>query len=177
VTGLPDDPSDRPTQLAEYGLDGPPQVLEHEPDRSAEHVDSAAPDGAPEPWYRNRVLLALWGLLVALLLALVIYGIVELSRGGGESGGPATTSSSTTTTPSSTTTPTTTPSTTIGEAPPPPGPPEPADTPEQTPEEEEPPPANDAPAPAEPPQHHHHHPHIPPTITLPHTVITLPHGF
>jgi hypothetical protein len=170
VTGLPDDPSDRPTQLAEYGFDGPQQG----PAGSAEHADSAAPDGAPEPWYRSRMLWGLWGLLVALLLALVIYGIVELSRGGSETGGPATTTS-TTTTPSSTATPTSTPSTSI-EAPPPP---EPPDTPEQTPEEapgEEPPPANGAPAPAEPPEHHHHLPHIPSTITLPHTVITLPHG-
>ncbi|MDT5166531.1 MAG: hypothetical protein QOC88_3425 [Mycobacterium sp.] len=146
--------------MAGYGFDGPPPVLEQ------------APDGAPKPWYRNRVLLALWALMAALLLALVIYGIVELSRGGGETGGPATTRSSTTTTPSSLTTPTTTPSTTI-EAPPPP---EPPDTPEQTPQEA-PPPANGSPAPAEPPQHQHHHPHIPSTIPLPHTVITLPHGF
>jgi hypothetical protein len=133
--------------MAEYDADGWQQVLEHEPDRTAEDADSAAPDGAPEPWYRNRVLLALWALMVALLLTLVIYGIVELSRGGGETGGPATTSttptrSSTTTTPS-----TTTPSNTT-EAPPP-------ETPEQTPEEA-PPPANNSPSPAPPPRHHHH---------------------
>jgi len=172
VTGVPDDPSDQPTRLAEYGFDGPQQALKHEYDGNAEHADSAAPDGAPEPWYRHRALLALWGLLVALLLALVIYGIVELSRGGGETGGPATTSSSTTTAPSSTTTPTTTAST-ANEAP---SPPEPPETPEQTPAEV-PPPVNGSPAPAEPPQHHHHHPQIPSTITLPHTVVTLPHGF
>ena len=34
--------------MADYGFDGPPPVLEQ------------APDGAPKPWYRNRVLLALW---------------------------------------------------------------------------------------------------------------------
>lgn len=172
MTGLADDPSDRPTQLAEYGLDGSQQVLESEPDGTVEHTDSPARDGAPGPWYRNRLLLALWGLVVALLLSLLIYGVVELSRGGSETGGPATTSSSTTTTPSSTTSPTTGPSTTNET----PSPPEPTDTPEQTPEEA-PPPADDSPAPAEPPQHHHHHPHIPSTITLPHTVVTLPHGF
>jgi hypothetical protein len=130
--------------MAQYDADGWQQVLEHEPDQA---VDSVAPDGAPEPWYRNRVLLALWALMVALLLTLVIYGIVELSRGGGETGGPATTTSSTTPTRSSTTSPTTTPSSTT-EAPPP-------ETPEQTPEEV-PPPANNSPAPAEPPRHHHH---------------------
>jgi hypothetical protein len=154
--------------MARYGSDGS-LVPERESDQSAEDADSAGPDGAPRPWYRNRLLLALWGLLVALLLTLVIYGIVELSRGGGKTGGPATTTSSVTPTGSSTTTPTTAPSTTT-ETPPPP------ETPEQTPEEV-PPPANGSPAPAEPPQHHHHHPHVPSTVTLPHTVITLPHGF
>jgi hypothetical protein len=154
--------------MAEYGADGSQQVLEHEPGRTADDADSAAPEGAPEPWYRNRIMLALWALMVALLLTLVIYGIVELSRGGGETSGPATTTSSTTPTRSSTTSPTTTPSTTT-ETPPPP------ETPEQTPEEV-PPPANNSPAPAEPPQRHHHH-HIPSTVTLPHTVVTLPHGF
>jgi hypothetical protein len=133
--------------MAQYDADGWQQVLDDEPDPTDEDADSAAPDGAPEPWYRNRVLLALWALMVALLLTLVIYGIVELSRGGGETGGPATTTSSTTPTRSSTTSPTTTPSSTT-EAPPP-------ETPEQTPEEV-PPPANNSPAPAEPPRHHHH---------------------
>jgi hypothetical protein len=155
--------------MARYASDGS-LVAEPELDRSAEDADSAAPGGAPQPWYRSRLLLALWALMVALLVTLVIYGIVELSRGGGgETGGPATTTSSVTPTGSSTTTPTSTPSTTT-ETPPPP------ETPEQTPEEV-PPPANGSPAPAEPPQHHHHHPHIPSTVTLPHTVITLPHGF
>jgi len=49
-------------------------------------ADSAEPDFAPDPWYRNRVLLALWALAVALVLTLIIYGLVELSRGG-EGGG------------------------------------------------------------------------------------------
>jgi hypothetical protein len=153
--------------MAGYGADGSPQAFQPEPDPSAGDPDSAVSDGAPEPWYRNRVLLALWALIVSLLVALLIYGIVELSRGGGETGGPATTTSSTssTSTSSSSTAPTTT-----TETPPPP------ETPEQSPEEA-PPPANGPPAPAEPPQHHHHLPHIPSTIPLPHTVITLPHGF
>jgi hypothetical protein len=133
--------------MAEYDADGWQQVLEHEPDRTPEDADSAAPDGAPVPWYRKRVLLALWALMVALLVTLVIYGMVELSRGGGETGGPATTTSSTTPTRSSTS-PTSSPSTTT-ETPPPP------ETPEQTPEEA-PPPANNSPSPGPPPRHHHH---------------------
>jgi hypothetical protein len=140
--------------MAEYDADGWQQVLGQEPDRTAEDAHSAAPDGAPEPWYRNRVLLALWALMVALLLTLIIYGIVELSRGGGETSGPATTStSSTTPTPSSTTTPTSTSPTTTIETPPPP------ETPDQTPQEA-PPPANNSPSPAPSPRHHHHF-HLP----------------
>jgi outer membrane biosynthesis protein TonB len=144
--------------MAEYDADGWQQVLEHEPDRTAEDADSAAPDGAPAPWYRNRVLLALWALMVALLLTLVIYGIVELSRGGGETGGPAPATTSTTQPRSSTTTTTpSTPSTTPTSPTPPPSTTEapPPETPEQTPEEA-PPPANNSPSPAPSPRHHHH---------------------
>ena len=119
-------------------------------------ADSAEPDFAPDPWYRNRVLLALWALAVALILTLIIYGLVELSRGGA-GGGPATTKPSTSHTRSSTTSPTTTPSSS-SEAPPP-------ETPEQAPEEA-PPQNTDSPAPTESPRHHHH-------LHLPH----LPNGF
>src|ERR1700722_9185976 len=122
-------------------------------------ADSAEPDFAPDPWYRNRVLLALWALAVALVLTLIIYGLVELSRGG-QGGGPATPTPSTAHTGASTTspTPTTTGPSTSGETPPP-------ETPEQTPEEA--PPQNTyCPAPTEPPRQHHH-------FHLPH----LRHGF
>jgi len=137
--------------MADYGAVGS-LVDVDELDNAA---DSAEPDFAPDPWYRNRVLLALWALAVALVLTLIIYGLVELSRGG-EGGGPATTTPSATHTRSSTTT-TTTPSTS-SETPPP-------ETPEQTPEEA-PPQNTNSPAPTEPPRHHHH-------LHLPH----LPRGF
>jgi hypothetical protein len=132
-------------------------VHDDEPDNAA---DSTEPDFAPDPWYRNRVLLALWALAVALVLTLIIYGLIELSRGG-EGGGPATTTPSTSHTRPSTTSPTTTtttPSTSSSETPAP-------ETPEETPDES--PPQNTySPAPTEPPRHHHH-------LHLPH----LPHGF
>jgi hypothetical protein len=161
--------------MANYGADGSLPVLDNEPGdvTPPEPPTEVEADSAPDPWYRNRVLLALWALLVAILVTLIIYGIVELSRGGG-GGGPSTSTSSTTHPRSSTTssTTTTTPSTTTEPPPPPP------ETPEQTPEEvPPPPPSNYSPPPAEPPHHHHHLPHIPSTITLPHTVITLPPGF
>jgi cytoskeletal protein RodZ len=148
--------------MAQYDADGSlQQVLDDEP---AWADEAAEPDSAPDPWYRNRVLLALWALALALLLTLLIYGLVELSRGG-EGGAPATTTPSTSHTQSSTTSSTTTTTTTpssSSEAPPPP-----PETPEQTPEEAPPPPPNTySPAPSEPPRHHHH-------LHLPH----LPQGF
>jgi hypothetical protein len=169
--GPPDDPSERPTRMANYGADGPrPPGFDDEPDYAADDSGSAEPESAPNPWYRNRVLLALWALLVATLIVLIIYGLVQLSPGG-EGGGPSTTTPSTTPTRSSTTSPTTTttnPSTTTTPPPPPPT------TPEEVPPSGG---YSPAPAPAEPPRHHHHMPHIPSTVTLPHTVITLPPGF
>jgi hypothetical protein len=137
--------------MAEYGVDGSrQQVRGDEPDRADESADTAEPDSAPDPWYRKRVLLALWMLAFALLVTLIIYGLIELSRGG-EGGGPVTTPA-TSHTPSSTTsstTTTTTPSTS-------------SETPPQTPEEA-PPPNTYSPAPSEPPRHHHrfHLPHLP----------------
>jgi cytoskeletal protein RodZ len=161
VAGVPDDPSEQPTRMAEYGADGSlQQVLGDEPERADEAADSAEPDFAPDPWYRNRVLLALWALAVALVLTLIIYGLVELSRGG-EGGAPATTTPSTSHTRSSTTSSTTTTTTTpssSSETPPP-------ETPEQT-SEQAPPQNTYSPAPSEPPRHHHH-------FHLPH----LPNGF
>jgi hypothetical protein len=150
--------------MTNYGEGGPLPGFDGYPD----YADSAEPESAPAPWYTKRSLLAVWATMVAILVVLIIYGLIQLSHGGG--GGPSTTTPSTTPTPtrSSTTTPstTTTPPSTATNPPPP----------ETTPEENQPPEEN-SPAPAEPPPHHHHLPHIPSTITLPHTVITLPPGF
>ncbi|HEY6857104.1 MAG TPA: hypothetical protein VI194_12955, partial [Mycobacterium sp.] len=59
--GPPDDPSEAPTGYIDYGDDGQQQP---EPET---------------PWYRNRVLLALWATMVALLIVLIIYGLLQLS--------------------------------------------------------------------------------------------------
>jgi hypothetical protein len=148
--------------MAYYGADGSLQQVLDEPDFAADGADSAEPDVAPAPWYRNRVLLALWALALALLLTLIVYGLFELSRGG-VGGGPATTTPSTThsrsSTTTSTTTTTTTPSSSSEQPPPPP------ETPEQTPQEA--PPQNTySPSPTETPHHHHHFhlPHLPPGL-------------
>lgn len=163
--GPPDDPSERETRMADYGAANPPPG----PDDYTVYSGPPEPQSPPAPWYRKRSLLAVWATMVAILVVLIIYGLIELSHGGG-GGGTSTTTSSTTSTGSSTTTPSTTttsPSTTT--------------TPPSSSSEEAPPPgsnappAGGAPAPAQPPPPHHHLPHIPPTISLPHTVITLPH--
>ncbi|UMB69105.1 hypothetical protein [Mycobacterium paraterrae] len=146
MTGLPDDPSDQPTRMADYSSDDTRQlVIPSAPD------DTTSPDPAPRPWYRSRLLIALWTLMAALLLTLIIYGIVELSRGGGASV-PAPHTSTTTPTRSSTTSPSTTPPTTGPSTTTEPPPPE---SPEQPSEQAPPPPVN-SPAPTQTPRHHHH---------------------
>ncbi len=164
--GPPDDPSERPTRMANYGTVDPqaPGPGDH-----PEYTQVANPESPPAPWYRKRSLLAVWATMVAILVVLIIYGLLQISHGGG--GGTSTTTPSTTPRPSSTTTPSTTtpPSTTT--TPPPPSSSEEGPPAGGAP----PPPAQNAPPAAPPP--HHHLPHIPSTIPLPHTTITLPHGF
>ena len=148
--------------MANYGVDGP------QPPESDDHPDYSEPaeqESPPDPWYKNRSLLAVWATMVAILIVLIIYGLIQISHGGG--GGTSTTTPSTTPTRSSSPTPSMTP----------PTPPPPSSTPEEGPPNGNAPPPAQGPPPAEPPQHHHHLPHIPSTIPLPHTVITLPHGF
>jgi cytoskeletal protein RodZ len=155
--------------MANYGVGGPEQPGS---DAYSDYSEPAEAEAVPAPWYRKRSLLAVWATMVAILIVLIIYGLIQISHGAG--GGPSTTTPSTTSTQSSTTTSstTTTPSTTT---------PSPSSTPEEAPPPNNAPPPvpapPPAPGPAEPPQHHHHLPHVPSTIPLPHTTITLPHGF
>jgi hypothetical protein len=91
--GPPDDPSEAPTgqyNYSDYGDDG------------QQH-----PEPGPTPWHRKPAVLVGLGVVAAILIALVIFGIVELTRGGSGSTSPAT--SSTTPAVVTTTPPTTTP--------------------------------------------------------------------
>jgi cytoskeletal protein RodZ len=90
--GPPDDPSEAPTgqyNYSDYGDDGQPQL-----------------EPGSTPWHRKPAVLVGLGVLAAILIALVIFGIVELTKGGGSTS-PATSSTTpavtTTTTPSTTT--------------------------------------------------------------------------
>lgn len=93
----PDDPSEAPTGQYGYG------------ERPGE------PDPGSRPWHRRPAALVALGVLVAALLALVIFGLVELTREGGGStptststtSAPITTSTAPATSPSSTTSSTT----------------------------------------------------------------------
>src|SRR3984893_832101 len=150
--GPPDDPSERPTRMANYG------AVDPQPPGSDDHPDysqAADPESPPAPWYRNRSLLAVWATMVAILIVLIIYGLIQLSHGGG--GETSTTTPSTTPTRSSTTTPSTTTPPSTPRLPPP-------STPEEGPPNGNAPPPAQGPPPAEPPEHHHHLPHIPTTI-------------
>ncbi|OBK50923.1 hypothetical protein [Mycobacterium kubicae] len=64
----------------------------------------------PTPGWRKPLALVGWGLLIAVLIGLIIYGIILLSQGPAPT--PTTTTATPTTTASTTTTPTTTSSTT-----------------------------------------------------------------
>ncbi len=64
---------------------------------SAEGYDQEKPEAEPKPWYRNPVTLTGWALLVMILIALIVYGIIELISDRQGTGNPSTTTPSTTT--------------------------------------------------------------------------------
>ncbi|BBX24313.1 hypothetical protein MTER_37240 [Mycolicibacter terrae] len=117
----------------------------------------------PTPWFRRRSVLTAWFGLIAVMLGLVIWGIVQLtSRGpGGGSTAPQTSSSSstsTTTSSSATTSSSTSESPSSTSAPP-------AAPPGQAPPQQ--------PAPRQPPVPSESHRHLPRLPSLP-SVITIP---
>jgi cytoskeletal protein RodZ len=89
--GPPDDPSEAPTGQYNYSDYGQQQ---REPEST--------------PWHRKPAVLIGLGVVAAILIALVIFGILELTKGGGSTS-PAT-SSTTPAVTTTTTSPTTTPS-------------------------------------------------------------------
>jgi cytoskeletal protein RodZ len=166
--GPPDDFHDQATQHAGYGIPEQPtsgQPLPNPPEGSeqAEPVDSLETE--PTPWYRRPPLLIAWLVFVAILLALIVYGITQLLQGGqGSSPTPSTSATSTTTTTSTATTTTTATTPTTSSAVEAPGQ-QPTQQPSQQPSQQE-------------PTHRHHLPSVPPVITIPGvpTVITVPPG-
>jgi hypothetical protein len=128
VAGPPEDFNNEPTRYRGVGRgDGPPagEPPPPAPDPVEPPLDPFDEEAEPAAWYRRPVVLILWGLSVLILIALIVYGIIELVGDQGTTSVPKTTttrpSTTTTTTPttspsSTTTTPTTTP-TSVSEAP------------------------------------------------------------
>jgi cytoskeletal protein RodZ len=123
--GPSDDFNNQPTRHSNVPgrPDVPPPAEEPEPS-----LDAFGDEIEPTEWYRRPVVLIGWALVVLILIALIVYGIVQLTQEQGTSNPPSTTTTTTPTTPTtpttttsppSTTTPTTTPTTTSEIAPPP----------------------------------------------------------
>jgi hypothetical protein len=135
----------------------PPPPDQFEP----ESLDPLDEEAEPTEWYRRPVVLIGWGLMVLILIALIVYGIIELIHGNqgtthapSTSTTPTTTATSTATTPPRATTTTTPPTSSAGEPP-------------QQPTQQQ----------TEEPTHRHHLPPLPPVITIPGgPAITVPPG-
>ena len=185
--GPRDDFHNQPTRHAEYGMSGHPAPASL--DRNAQTTkrpgvdpggfedhgveqpttdDPFDQESEPTPWYRKPALLAAWLVFVLILIALIIFGLMQLLGGNqGTTRTPTTSTSSTTTTTTpttaSTTTTTTPPSSSAVESPPVQQ--QPTQQPTRQPSQQH-------------PTHRHHLPQLPSVITIPEvpTVITVPPG-
>lgn len=184
--GPPDDFHNQQTQYRDYG--GPPARPGGTPPNApppagppteeawpAESRDPFDEETEPTPWYRRPAGIIAWVLAVLVLIALIVYGLMELiggDQGTGHTPSTSTTAPSTTSTTSTTVPPTTTttaePSTTT-EAPTSSAAEPPAQQPTHQPTRQ---------PTQQPPTHRHHLPQLPSVITIPEvpTVITLPPG-
>jgi cytoskeletal protein RodZ len=171
--GPPEDFHNQQTQFANHGgLGGhPPSGEPPPPDQQGspevEWLDPFDQEREPTPWYRKPAGIIAWIVAVLILIALIVYGLMELIQGGsGTSPTPSTTSATTSTTPTTTSmTPTTTPSseTPTSSAVEPPAQ-QPTQQPTRQPTQQQ-------------PTHRHHLPQLPSVITIPEgPVVTLPPG-
>ncbi|OQZ88447.1 hypothetical protein BST11_22770 [Mycobacterium alsense] len=180
--GPPEDFHNQQTQYADYGAPGgppppggaPPPAAETPPEQvePPEAFDAFGAEPEPTPWYRRPAGIIAWVVAVLTLLALIVYGLMQLIQGG-QGTGPAPSTSSTTpatttptsSAPSATTTPQTTPS---SEPPTSSAVEPPAQQPTQQPTQR----------PTQQPTHRHHLPPLPPVITIPGVPnpVTLPPG-
>ncbi|SOX51858.1 hypothetical protein MAAFP003_520, partial [Mycobacterium ahvazicum] len=120
VAGPPDDFNNEPTRYRGVGRGDHPSADEPPPpapDPAEPPLDPFDEDTEPTPWYRKPVGLIIWGLSVLILIALIVYGIIELIGDQGTSNTPST-HTTTTTTPTTTPTTTSTATTTTTTSPP-----------------------------------------------------------
>lgn len=174
--GPRDDFHNQPTQHGDFGASEQPPTGEIPPvgfppnppegfEQSGD-VDPFDQEPEPTPWYRKPGMLIAWLVSVVILIALIVFGIIELVHGQTVSHVPKTTPSTTTTT-TTTTTPTTTTTTTSS----------PSTSAEQPPAQQ---PTQQQPTGGQrqQPTHHHHVPQLPSVITIPGVPnpVTVPPG-
>ena len=177
--GPRDDFHNQPTQHGDFGAPeqpptgqvpspgpepNPPEGFEQSGD-----VDPFDQEAEPTPWYRKPGMLIAWLVSVVILIALIVFGIIELIHGQQTVGHtPKTTTSTTTTTTTTTqTNPTTTTSSPSSAEQPP------AQQPTQQPTQQQPTGGQ-----TQQPSHHHHLPQLPSVITVPGVPnpVTVPPG-
>ena len=120
--GPPDDFHNQPTRHANVGGHPETRPPAEQPEPS---LDAFGEETEPTEWYGRPVVLIGWALVILILIALIVYGIIQLTQEPGTSNLPSTkttstttpTTTTTTTSPPTTTTPTT-PTTTSEVAPP-----------------------------------------------------------
>jgi hypothetical protein len=163
--GPPDDFHNQPTRHQNFGMveqppPGEPAPTDQSPGQTAPeqyepYGDPFDQETEPTAWYRRPVVLIGWALSVLILIALIVYGLMQLLQG--EQGtshipGTSTTPPTSTTTTPPTTSATTTPPTSSAVEPP-------AQQPTQQPTQQQP---NQ-----QQPTHRHHVPQLPSVITVP----------
>lgn len=176
TNGPRDDFHNQPTQHGDFGVSeqpptgeippaGPPPNPRGESEPSG-GVDPFDQEAEPTPWYRKPKMLIAWVVSVVILIALIVFGVIELIHGQ-----QTVPHAPKTTTPTSTTTTTTTPTTTTTTTS------SPSSTAEQPPAEQ-PPQQRPTGGQTQQPTHHHHVPQLPSVITIPGVPnpVTVPPG-
>ncbi|OBH50071.1 hypothetical protein A5686_14555 [Mycobacterium sp. E2479] len=177
--GPRDDFHNQPTQHGDFGAaeqpptgqipssgrpPNPPEGFEQPGD-----VDPFDQEAEPTPWYRRPGMLVAWLVSVVILIALIVFGIIQLMHGQQSVNHNPKTTTSTTTTTTSTTPTTTTPTTAPSSA---------EEPPAQQPTQQQPPQQQPTGGQTQQPSHHHHLPQLPSVITVPGVPnpVTVPPG-
>lgn len=176
--GPRDDFHNQPTQHGDFGVSEQPPTGQVPPAGSppnppagfeqSDGGDAFDQETEPTPWYRKPAMLIAWLVSVIILIALIVFGVVELIHGETVSHVPKTTTSTTPTT--TTTTPTTTTTATTTSSP--------SSSAEEPPVQQQPPQQQPTGGQTQQPSHHHHLPQLPPVITVPGVPnpVTVPPG-
>ncbi|CAM3248636.1 hypothetical protein MYCO108962_09460 [Mycobacterium colombiense] len=174
--GPRDDFHNQPTQGGDFGASEqpptgavPPAGHPPNPPEGSEQFSDVDPfdqEAEPTPWYRRPKMLIAWLVSVVILIALIVFGIIELIHGQQTVGHipkttPSSTTTTTTTTPTTTTTTTSSPSSSA------------VQPPAQQPTQQQPTGGQ-----TQQPSHHHHIPQLPSVITIPGVPnpVTVPPG-